>query len=87
MAEELDNIKAIETPEIEETEESLAPVNVEVMEPDEEGMQEMMQEVQEEAEEFYGNLAEDMDDRILSGIAMDLISDYKKDKESSSYSS
>tara|TARA_R100001369_G_scaffold6609_1_gene17496 strand:- start:99 stop:2483 length:2385 start_codon:yes stop_codon:yes gene_type:complete len=84
MAEELDNIKAIETPEIEETEESLAPVNVEVMEPDEEGMQEMMQEVQEEAEEFYGNLAEDMDDRILSGIAMDLISDYKKDKESRS---
>ena len=84
MAEELDNIKAIETPEIEETEESLAPVDVEVMEPDEEGMQEMMQEVQEEAEEFYGNLAEDMDDRILSGIAMDLISDYKKDKESRS---
>tara|TARA_R110001592_G_scaffold267043_2_gene532980 strand:- start:3277 stop:5652 length:2376 start_codon:yes stop_codon:yes gene_type:complete len=81
MAEELDNIKAIETPE---TEESLEPVNVEVMEPDEEGMQEMMQEVQEEAEEFYGNLAEDMDDRVLSRIAMDLISDYKKDRESRS---
>jgi len=81
MAEELDNIKAIETPDIEDSNE---PVNVEVMEPTEEGVQEMMQEVQEMAEEFYGNLAEDMDERVLSRIAMDLISDYKKDKESRS---
>jgi len=43
MAEELDNIKAIETPDIEDSNE---PVNVEVMEPTEEGVQEMMQEVQ-----------------------------------------
>ena len=41
-------------------------------------------EVQEEAQEFYANLAEDMDERVLSGIAGDLLADYKKDKESRS---
>jgi hypothetical protein len=39
--------------------------------------------VQEESQQdFYANLAEDMDDRILSQIANDLIFDYEKDRES-----
>ena len=39
--------------------------------------------VQEESQQdFYANLAEDMDDRILSQIANDLLFDYEKDKES-----
>jgi len=33
-------------------------------------------------EDFYRNLAEDMDDRMLGKIAYTLISDYKRDKES-----
>ena len=37
---------------------------------------------QEPKEDFYRNLAEDMDDRMLGKIAYTLISDYKRDKES-----
>ena len=33
-------------------------------------------------EDFYKNLAEDMDDRALSRVALDLIADYKKDRVS-----
>jgi hypothetical protein len=42
--------------------------------------EEAMQE--ESQQDFYANLAEDMDDRILSQIANDLLFDYEKDKES-----
>ena len=42
--------------------------------------EEAMQE--ESQQDFYANLAEDMDDRILSQIANDLIFDYEKDRES-----
>jgi hypothetical protein len=38
--------------------------------------------VEEPKEDFYSNLAEDMDDRMLGKIAYTLISDYKRDKES-----
>jgi len=33
-------------------------------------------------EEFYKNLAEDMDERVLGRLASELITDYKKDKVS-----
>jgi hypothetical protein len=41
-------------------------------------------EVEEEATEqdFYANIAEDMDERVLSQLSSDLISDYQKDRES-----
>ena len=41
-------------------------------------------EVEEEATEqdFYANIAEDMDERVLSQLSSDLIADYQKDRES-----
>jgi hypothetical protein len=42
------------------------------------------EQVQEEAQDFYVNLAEGMDERILAGMANELLADYKKDKESRS---
>jgi hypothetical protein len=65
--------------EEENLEEQVEPVNVEVEEPG----AEVQEEVQEE-DNFYANLAEDLDDRVLSSLASQLISDYKKDKESRS---
>ena len=65
--------------EEENLEEQVEPVNVEVEEPG----AEVQEEVQEE-DNFYANLAEDLDDRGLSSLASQLISDYKKDKESRS---
>ena len=65
--------------EEENLEEQVEPVNVEVEEPG----AEVEEEVQEE-DNFYANLAEDLDDRVLSSLASQLISDYKKDKESRS---
>ena len=62
--------------EEENLEEQVEPVNVEVEEPG----AEVQEEVQEE-DNFYANLAEDLDDRVLSSLASQLISDYKKDKE------
>jgi|TARA_R100001460_G_scaffold4204_2_gene12109 hypothetical protein len=40
------------------------------------------EQVQEEAQDFYVNLAEGMDERILASMANELLADYKKDKES-----
>ena len=59
--------------------ESAEPVNVEIT--DESVEQE---EVQEKVQDFYVNLAEGMDERILAGMANELLADYKKDKESRS---
>src|SRR5210317_2216029 len=65
--------KQNELPEEEvETEE----VDVEV-----EGEEELPEQEAPE-EDFYRNLAEDMDDRVLGRIAQELISDFKKDKVS-----
>jgi len=58
------------------------PVDVMVEEPVEEGME--MQQEEEKEEDFFENIAESMDDRDLSHLAKDLISDYKRDKESRS---
>ena len=65
--------------EEENLEEQVEPVNVEVEEPG----AEVQEEVQEE-DNFYANLAEDLDDRVLSSLASQVISDYKKDKDSRS---
>ena len=56
---------------------AVEPVDVEIT--DEEAA---VDQVSEEVQEFYSNLAEDMDERILSRIAGELLADYKKDKES-----
>ena len=49
------------------------PVDVQI-----EGQEPLIEEQPEE--DFYTNLAEDMDDRMLGKIAYTLISDYKRDK-------
>ena len=72
----------IETPEVEMNE--LEPVDVEIKPEDDEGSIEETQETQNPQENFYENLAEDMDEVLLSRLANDLLADYKKDKESRS---
>jgi hypothetical protein len=69
--------KQNELPEEEVTEE----VDVEI----EGGEEEIPQEEEEETEEdFYRNLADEMDDRTLGRISAELIQDYKRDKVSRS---
>ncbi len=68
--------KQNELPEEEVTEE----VDVEV----EGGEEEIPQEEEETEEDFYRNLAEEMDDRTLGRISAELIQDYKRDKVSRS---
>tara|TARA_R100001460_G_scaffold2142_1_gene7197 strand:- start:15292 stop:17664 length:2373 start_codon:yes stop_codon:yes gene_type:complete len=70
-----------ETPVVDEE------VDVEVKEPseeNEESQEEKIKELVDEVKIFYSNLAEDMDERVLGRISSELISDYKKDKESRS---
>ena len=62
-------------------EEEQQPVDVEVEEPTDEPVE---QETETQEDNFYKNLAEDMDDRALSSLSSDLISEFKKDKESRS---
>ena len=38
--------------------------------------------IEEPEQDFYGNIAETIDDKALSQLASDLISEYQKDKES-----
>ena len=52
-------------------------VNVEVTPANED-----VEEVVEEEKDFFSNLAEDLDERVLTSLSSQLISDYKKDKES-----
>tara|TARA_B100000927_G_scaffold13481_1_gene10664 strand:+ start:1567 stop:3894 length:2328 start_codon:yes stop_codon:yes gene_type:complete len=65
--------------EEENLEEQVEPVDVAVEEPTDEPMEE---EAPPQEENFYKNLAEDMDDSVLTTISSDLISEFKKDKES-----
>ena len=60
-------------------EEQVNPVDVEVEEPTEEIVEE---DASPEEDNFYKNLAEDMDDRALTALSSDLITEFKKDKES-----
>ena len=59
---------------------AVEPVDVEIT--DEDAVEQ--EQVQEQEEDFYANLAENMDERVLNGIANELLGDYKKDKESRS---
>ena len=53
---------------------ALEPVEVEIQEPTDEA--EMAEEVAQAEEEFYKNIAEDLDERVLGSLASQLISDY-----------
>ncbi len=66
--------------ELPEEEEVTEEVDVEV----EGGEEEIPQEEEETEEDFYRNLAEEMDDRTLGRISAELIQDYKRDKVSRS---
>ena len=59
-------------------EEQVDPVDVEIQEPTEDEV------VEEEAveENFFTNLADELDDTILASLASQLVTDYRKDKES-----
>ena len=59
-------------------EEEQQPVDVEV----EQTTDVVEEEAPAEAEDFFSNLAEGLDERVLGSLASELISDYKKDKES-----
>ena len=58
------------------TEEEIA---VEVEKPSEEAVNEET-ETATPQEEFYANLAEDLDERVLGRLSSKLVDDYKKDK-------
>ena len=58
--------------------------NVEIEEPLAEELEEIIEEQIDLKQEFYANLAEDMDERVLSRMAQELLAAYKKDKESRS---
>ncbi len=58
-------------------------LDIEVEELQEEELEEEL-EAEEEENPFYENLAETLDERVLSRMAGELIADYKKDKESRS---
>ena len=55
-------------------------VDVQITEPTE--AEELVEDIIETQKDFLSNLAEDMDERILSRISGDLLEDYKRDKES-----
>ena len=57
---------------------AVEPVDVEITDED------AVEQEQVQEQDFYANLAEDMDERVLDGIANELLADYKKDKESRS---
>jgi hypothetical protein len=72
---EIDKNNPTQDPILEEKE-----VDIEIETPPEEG--EVEETTEETEEDFYKNLAEDMDDTILSRMAGRLIQDYRKDKVS-----
>jgi len=59
------------------------PINVEIIQPAED-IQADEESIQEEADDFFSNVAETLDDTTLSRLASELITDFKKDKESRS---
>ena len=72
---EIDKNNPDQDPILEEKE-----VDIEIETPTEEG--EVEETTEETADDFYKNLAEDMDDTVLSRMAGSLIQDYRKDKVS-----
>ena len=64
-------------------EEKKEDLEVEVIETDEEVKPEEVVDAQQQLlESFYKNVATDLDEQVLSRIANELVTDYKKDKES-----
>lgn len=72
---EIDKNNPNQDPILEEKE-----VDIEIETPTEEG--EVEETTEETADDFYKNLAEDMDDTVLSRMAGSLVQDYRKDKVS-----
>jgi hypothetical protein len=67
----------------ETTKETKQDLEVEVVETDEEVTPEEVVDAQQQLlETFYKNVANDLDERVLSRIANELVTDYKKDRES-----
>ena len=79
MAVEKDNILEDEQKEKDSDKE----VDVEVVDTEQDSSEPPVENIQEQlVQKFYQNLASEMDDRVLTRIASQLISDFKKDKES-----
>jgi hypothetical protein len=72
---EIDKNNPSQDPLVEEKE-----VDIEIETPNEEG--DIEDTVEETAEDFYKNIAEDMDERVLARMANSLIQDFRKDKVS-----
>jgi len=67
----------------ETTEETKQDLEVEVVETDEEVVPKQVVNLEDQLmETFYKNVANDLDERVLSRIANELVTDYKKDRES-----
>ena len=67
----------------EANEEKKQELEVEVVDTDEEMSPEEVVDAQQQLlEAFYKNVATDLDEQVLSRIANELVTDYKKDKES-----
>ena len=74
-------------PEIQE--DDIAPdglPEVEIEEEEDMEQEEVAQDFSQEQQaiQFFSNLSEELDERVLSGLAVDLLADYRKDKESRS---
>ena len=65
---------------VDEVDTQAGEVDVQITEPTE--AEELVEDIIETQKDFLSNLAEDMDERILSRISSDLLEDYKRDKES-----
>ena len=65
---------------VDEVDTRAGEVDVQITEPTE--VEELVEDIIETQKDFLSNLAEDMDERILSRISGDLLEDYKRDKES-----
>ena len=65
---------------VDEVDTQAGEVDVQITEPTE--AEELVEDIIETQKDFLSNLAEDMDERILSRISGDLLEDYKRDKES-----
>ena len=80
------DVEKLEKFEDDQVESGVEEVDVEVEEPvDEQQAQEQMAQEAAMAEQmFYANIAEEMDDTVLSRLGGELITDYKKDKQSRS---
>jgi hypothetical protein len=72
---EIDKNNPSQDPLVEEKE-----VDIEIETPNDEG--EIEETVEETSEDFYKNIAEDMDERVLARMANSLIQDFRKDKVS-----